>query len=72
MVSAEVVIAGGHKTSIDRLSCGFAPERTIESSLDQTLRAQSGGIAGIQFLSALRAVCHLRHRGHFMRFARTL
>jgi hypothetical protein len=41
------------------LSSGFVhASRTLESSLDQTLRAQSRGIIGTQFRFALRAVWH--------------
>src|SRR5262249_22752655 len=43
----------------------------IESIQDQALRAQSGGITGAQWLSALRAVWHLNHCGrpYFTSFA---
>ena len=72
MISAEVVITGCRCRRIDGLSSGFfRANRTIESAQDQTLRAQSGGITGTQFLSALRAVWHLdqSRRTYFTPFA---
>jgi hypothetical protein len=57
---------------MDGLSSGLVgANRTIESALDQTLRAQSRRITGTQFLSALRAVWHLDHSrsSYFMPFA---
>ena len=60
MITAEVVITGCRCRCIDGLSSGFVrAKRTVESALDQTLRAQSRGITGTQFRSALRAVWHL-------------
>ncbi|HLN02160.1 MAG TPA: hypothetical protein VK335_22925, partial [Bryobacteraceae bacterium] len=45
---------------IGGLSSGFSrANRTVESTLDQTLRAQSRRITGTQFRPALRAVWHL-------------
>ena len=54
--AAEVVITG-RRCYLEGLSSGFfCPGQTIESAQDKTLRAQSGGIAGTQFRSALRAI----------------
>ena len=56
-IQPQIVITGFRCRCIDGLSAGIFPsERTIESALDQTLRAQSRGIVGRQFRSALRAV----------------
>jgi hypothetical protein len=44
---------------IDGLSCGFFRSgRTTESAEDKTLRAQPGGIAGSEVLSAMVTVWH--------------
>ncbi len=75
MISAEVVITGCRGRCSDGLSSGFVrANRTIESALDQTLRAQSRGTIGIQFGSALRAVWHLDQSRsvYFMPFAQRL
>jgi hypothetical protein len=54
--AAEVVITG-RRCYLEGLSSGFfCSGQTIESAQDKTLRAQSGGIAGTQFRSALRAI----------------
>jgi hypothetical protein len=71
VITAEIVITGCPCRCIDGLSSGFVrANRTIERAQDQTLRAQSGGIAGSQFLSALRAVWHLdqTRRSYFKPF----
>jgi hypothetical protein len=58
-----------------RQECGafgfIRANRTIESAPDQTLRAQSRGIVGTQFCSALRAIWHLGRirNSYFMPFA---
>jgi hypothetical protein len=62
-IKAEVVITGCRPRTIDGLSSKIVrANRTIESALDQTLRAQSRGIIGTQFCFALRAVWHLDQR----------
>ena len=54
-ISSEVVIIG--RCCIKGARGGFVcAGRTLESAQDETLRAQSGGIAGTQFRSALRAI----------------
>jgi hypothetical protein len=59
-ITAEVIFTGSRYYRIDGLTSGLVrAERTIESTEDETLRAQSGGITGARFLSALRAVCHV-------------
>ena len=58
LVAAEIAITGSCCRT-NRLCSGFAPtKRTIESALDQTLRAQSRRVIGTQFRSALRAIWH--------------
>jgi len=58
-ISAEVVITGCRCRCIDGLSSGFfRANRTIEGAKDQTLMAQSRGIAGTQFRFAPRALWH--------------
>jgi hypothetical protein len=48
LITAELVITGCARRRIDGLGSGFVrANRTIESALDQTLRAQSRGITGI-------------------------
>src|SRR5262249_42220362 len=62
-ITAEVVIVGCRCRCTDGLSSGFfCAKRTIEHTQDQTLRAQSGGIAGTELLSALRAGGHIDER----------
>ena len=60
MITAEIVISRPPLVAcIDGLSSGFVcANRTIESALDQSTGAQSRGITGTQFRSALRAVWH--------------
>jgi hypothetical protein len=61
MISAEVVVTAAPVYRVDRLSTGFAgANRTLECAQNQTLRAQSGGIAGTQLLPALRAGWHFK------------
>src|SRR6266700_3403814 len=68
-LSAEVVITGCRRRCIDGLGSGFVRANgTLESAPDQTLRAQSGGITGTQWISALRAVWHFRPQGPLLRF----
>ena len=72
LITAEVVITGCRCRCIDGLSSGFVrANRTVESALDQTLRAQSRGIVGIQFRSALRTIWHFGRirSSYFMPFA---
>jgi hypothetical protein len=60
VITAQVVFTNCRCRWIEGLSFEFyRASRTIESALDQTIRAQSRGIAGTQFLSALKAVWHL-------------
>ena len=60
MITAEIVITGCRHRCIYGLSSRFfRTDGTFESTLDQALRAQSRGITGIQFISALRTIWHL-------------
>ncbi len=70
VITAEVVITVCDGRRIDGLSSGFVrANRTIESALDQTLRAQSRGTTGIQFRSALRAIWHLAEESQQLLYA---
>jgi hypothetical protein len=71
LITAEVVITGSYR-GVNRLSCVLVrADGTVESALDQTLRAQSRGITETQFLSAVSAVWHLdqSRRSYVMPFA---
>jgi hypothetical protein len=58
VITAEAVSRS--RDYIDGLSFGFVrANRTVENAQYQALRAQSRGIIGTQFRSALRAVCHV-------------
>jgi hypothetical protein len=72
VISAEVVITRCRGACVDGLSSEFVrADRTLKSAKDQTLGAQSCGIARPQFLSALWAVWHLdlNCRDYFTPFA---
>jgi hypothetical protein len=59
VITAEIVIAGRRSGYIDGLSSGLAGAyRTIESALDQALRAKARGISGLQLGTALRTERH--------------
>jgi hypothetical protein len=59
VITAEIVITGCRSRSINGLSSGLArAKRTIESALDQTLRAKSRGIACFELGTALRTERH--------------
>jgi hypothetical protein len=75
VISAEVVITGWSSRGVNSLSPELVrADGTVESALDQTLRAQSRGITETQFLSALRAVWHLdqSRSSYFMPLPQTL
>ncbi len=60
-IPAEVVITSSAFRCIDGAGSGFVrSNRTLECAQDQTLRTQSGGVAGTQLLSTLRAVWHFK------------
>jgi len=60
MISDKIIVSSYRGSCMDGLSLGcIHTQRTIESALDQTLRAQSHGIAGIKFRVALGTVRHL-------------
>ncbi|MGD0365730.1 MAG: hypothetical protein ABSC93_33010, partial [Bryobacteraceae bacterium] len=72
VISDKVLISGYRGSRVDALSSRCVrTKRTIESALDQALRAQSRGIAGTQLLSALMAACHMNYRvaAYFKPFA---
>jgi hypothetical protein len=59
-IAAEIILTGRRFRPIDGPGSEFVRANgTIESALDQTFGAKSGGITGTQLLSALRAVWHL-------------
>ena len=63
VITAEVVIGESRRQGVNSVNSGVAAaKRTLEHALHQALRAQSRGIIGSQFRSALRAACH---RGRF-------
>ena len=64
LISAEVVISGCRCGCIDGLSSGsIRPNRTVESALDQAIRAQASGISGTQLRAAMRTIWHLDQSG---------
>src|SRR5262249_48135731 len=74
LIPAEIVITGCRCRCIDGLGDGsiIRTNRTIKCPSDQTPRAQSGGITGTQFLTALSPGWHLEQSrsSYFSPFAR--
>jgi hypothetical protein len=60
VITAEVVIDSRRYICTDGFGSGFfCAERSVESTLDKTFRAESGRITGTHVFLALRAVWHL-------------